>query len=79
MSPKIMSQSEREELWQWLQQTPAPMEPVPGWMIRSIDDPALFRRFAEADLDLRTRALELELAKLQSMKELIGTLPQPLP
>lgn len=79
MSPKVMTQSEREELWQWLQQSPAPVAPAPGWVIKSLDDPAAFLKFAEADLDLRMSAHQFELAKLQAMKNLIGVLPGPLP
>lgn len=79
MSPKVMTQSEREELWQWLQQSPAPMAPAPGWVVKSLDDPAAFVKFAEADLDLRVKALQFELEKLQTMKDLISVLPWPLP
>ena len=79
MSYKPMTQSEREELWQWLQQSPAPMAPAPGWVVKSLDDPAAFLKYAQADLDLRVRVLELEMAKLKAMKDLIGVLPGPLP
>lgn len=79
MSPKVMILSEREELWQWLQQSPAPIAPAPDWVITSLDDPAAFLKFAEADIDLRMSAHQFELAKLQAMKDLIGVLPGPLP
>lgn len=79
MSPKPMTQSEREELWQWLQQSPAPMASAPGWVVQSLEDPAAFLKFAEADIDLRMSAHQFELAKLQAMKDLIGVLPLPLP
>ena len=79
MSPKVMTQSEREELWQWLQQSPSPMAPAPGWVIKSLDDPAAFLKFADADISLRVKALQLELDKLQTMKDLISVLPLPLP
>ncbi len=68
-----------EELWQWLQQSPAPVAPAPGWVIQSLDDPAAFLKFAEADIDLRISAHQFELAKLRAMKDLIGVLPGPLP
>jgi hypothetical protein len=79
MSQKVMTQTERQELWQWLQQSPAPMAPAPGWVVKSLDEPAAFLKYAQADLDLRVRVLELEMAKLKAMKELIGSLPGPLP
>ena len=51
----------------------------PGWVVKSLDDPAAFLKFAEADLDLRISVHQFELAKLQAMKDLIGNLPGPLP
>lgn len=48
-------------------------------MIKTLDDPAAFLKFADADISFRMKALQLELYKLQTMKNLIATLPLPLP
>jgi hypothetical protein len=44
-------------------------------VVTSLDDPAAFLKFAEADLDLRMSAHQFELAKLQAMKDLTGDFP----
>ncbi len=79
MSQKLMTQAEREELWRWLQRPIPPYDPAPDWMIKVLDDPAVFLKYADADIALRAKVLELELAKLQTMKDLIAVLPVPLP
>ena len=80
MSQKLMTQAEREELWKWLQRPiPPHVDPPPEWMIKGLDDPADFLKYAQSSIALRTKTMELELEKLQVMKDLIATLPGPLP
>ena len=80
MSQKLMTQAEREELWKWLQLPfPPHVDPPPDWMIKSLDDPGAFLKYAQSSIALRTKTLELELEKMQVMRDLIATLPGPLP
>ena len=80
MSQKLMTQAEREELWKWLQRPiPLNVDPPPDWMIKGLDDPDAFLKYAQSSIALRTKTMELELEKLQVMKDLIATLPGPLP
>ncbi len=79
MSQRFVIPSEREELWKWIQRPPPPWDPAPDWVVKVIDDPAILLKYAEDSIVLRTKTLELELEKLQAMKDLIASLPGPLP
>ena len=80
MSQKLITQAEREELVKWFQRPiPPHVDPPPDWMIKSLDDPGAFLKFAQSSIELRTKTLQLELEKLQVMKDLIAVLPGPLP
>lgn len=79
MSQKTITQAEREEIWKWIQRPIPPYDPAPDWIIKVLDDPAVFTKYAETSVALRTKTLQLELEKLQVMKDLIAVLPGPLP
>lgn len=80
MSQELVTRAEREELWRWFKRPLAPeVDPAPEWMIKVLDDPDVFLKYAHSSIALRTKTLELELARLQVMKDLIANLPGPLP
>lgn len=79
MSQRTITQAEREEIWKWIQRPIPPYDPAPDWIIKILDDPAVFKKYAETSVALRTKTLQLELEKLQTMKDLIAVLPGPLP
>ncbi len=56
-----------------------PASHSPEWMIKGLDDPDAFLKYAQSSITLRTKTLELELEKMQVMKDLIAVLPGPLP
>lgn len=57
---------------------PKPIDPAPPWLDEALDDRA-FRTYLDASIALRAKDLQLEIDRLQIMKELIATLPGPLP
>jgi hypothetical protein len=82
MTQKSLTLTEMQELWTWLGKRPLPpwADPAPpDWLLETINDPAVLHEYAQNSVSLRLNALQLELEKTKLVKELIGSLPLPLP